>query len=173
MDEMNTIGRNSFVLFEYVLRNADGELIEASSVDDPPTYIHGFRQLIGGLERQLEGHRVGDRFQIVVDPGEAYGERNENLSVAVSRTEVPEDVPLYEGASFDAVNERGDMIKLYVASADEDQVVLDANHPLAGVELHYDITVKRVRPATEEELMEAASPVYGIDLDERKLKIKP
>lgn len=157
------IDRNSHVTFEYVLRNENRELIESSRTDDPPTYIHGYRQIIAGLERRMAGRKMNDRFSVTVPPEEGYGLRDEGLAVNVPLSEIPPEVALYEGASFDAVNEQGHEIRLYIKEITDEEVVLDANHPMAGMTIHYDITIKDVRHATEEELMEAAAPVFGLD----------
>jgi len=160
------IGRNDFVTFEFVLRNEHGELIEASEVADPPTYIHGYAQLVSGLEKHMEGHYVGDRFTAVVEPEHGYGARDESLVVTVPLKDLPPDVPLNIGQSFDAMNDRGHKIKLRVKEVNDNDVQLDANHPLAGMQLHYDITVKDVRGATEAEIMEVTAPIMGTDQGE-------
>jgi FKBP-type peptidyl-prolyl cis-trans isomerase SlyD len=160
------IDRNSLVTFEYVLRNANSELIEASPADDPPSYIHGYGQLIPGLEKHMKGHSQGDRFHVEVPASHGYGERDESLVVTVPRTEIPDGVPLSIGQSFDAVNDHGHSIKLRVKNITATEVMLDANHPLSGIDLHYDITIKAVRPAREDELMQVAAPIMGTDDDD-------
>ncbi len=157
------IDRNCLVVFEYVLRDEDGNLVEASRIDESPSYIHGYRQLIPGLERQMEGHEPGDRFTCEVKPQEAYGMRDDSLVVTVPLSEIPDEVELKIGDSFDAVNEQGHTIKLQVKSIGDSDVLLDANHALAGKTLHYDITIKDVHPATEQELMEVGEPLFGIE----------
>jgi len=157
------IDRNSYVTFEYVLRNDKGDLIEASEVDNPPSYIHGYAQLISGLEKFMKNHDAGDRFNVEVLPQHGYGMRDESLVVTVPKEEIPENVNVAVGQTFDAVNEHNHTIKLHVKKVESDVVTLDANHPLAGIKLDYTITIKDVRPATENELMSAAAPVMGTD----------
>ncbi len=161
------IDRNSFVVFEYVLRNEEGELIEASRVDNPPSFIFGYQMLIPGLEKRMKNHEAGDKFDVSLIAEEAYGQRDEGLVVTVPRMEIPEEVPLSVGSTFDAVNDRGEQIKLTVHDITSEEVVLDANHPLAGQALQYEITVREVRPATEDELMNAAAPLMGTDSPEK------
>lgn len=157
------VERNAYVTFEYVLRDDKGELIEASEVDNPPSYVHGYSQLISGLEKYMEKHKVGDRFKVEVEPQHGYGVRDDSLVVTVPKTEIPEEVNVTVGQTFDAVNEHNHTIKLHVKDVDGDVVTLDANHPLAGIKLNYTITIKAIRPATEDELMNVSAPMMGTD----------
>lgn len=157
------IDRNSHVTFDFILRNEAGELIEASETGNPPFYIHGYGQLLPGLEKHMKGHKVGDKFDVDVPAKFGYGERDENLIVTVPVSEVPEDAGVAVGQTFDAVNDHGHKIKLTVKEVNDKEVTMDANHPLAGVDLKYEISVQAMRPATEEELMEVAAPSMGTD----------
>lgn len=157
---------NTVVVFEYVLRDGQRELIEASPADDPPSYVHGHGQLIPALEVQMEGHRAGERFEVSVPAGDAYGERDESLMVTVPRNDIPDGVPLAVGQSFDAVSSDGKALKLRVRHVDDGEVLMDGNHPLAGLDLHYDITIKSVRPASEEDILDMAARKFESSLDD-------
>ena len=159
------IDRNSHVIFEYVLRDDAGELLEASEVSKPPSYIHGYQMLLPGLEKEMLNHDKDDKFTVVVAPKYGYGIHDDSLIVTIPRSEIPDGVDVNIGQSFDAVNDHDHKIKLRVKGIDDKLITLDANHPLAGVELHYSITIKDVRPATEDELMDASAELMGTDID--------
>jgi FKBP-type peptidyl-prolyl cis-trans isomerase SlyD len=83
---MTTIENDLVVQLQYTLKNSKGEKLDSSDGKDPFIYLHGKKNIIPGLEKGLDGKKVGSTFTVVVEPKEAYGERNENLSVSKKRT---------------------------------------------------------------------------------------
>jgi FKBP-type peptidyl-prolyl cis-trans isomerase SlyD len=158
-----TIQPNSHVTLDYELRDDEGELIDASAAEDgePIEYVHGYGMLVPGLEAALVGLRVGDERDIVVPAEAAYGERDESLVLEVDRSEFPDPKAVAPGDEFVAESPDGDEIAMNVVEVKDDVVVVDANHPLAGMTLRYSVKVREVREATEDEIQRAAS-----DLDE-------
>ncbi len=152
MNEQPTIGRNSHVTFSYQLFDENGLQIDASGSDEPLSYIHGYDLLISGLEEKMDGKQTGEEFTVALDPEDAYGERDESLIMKVERTEIPEEVDLQMGGRFTAINEQGDRMNLVVLDITDEDVVLDANHPLAGKAITYKVKIKNVRQATGQEL---------------------
>jgi FKBP-type peptidyl-prolyl cis-trans isomerase SlyD len=136
--------------FHYTLTNDQGEILDSSEGHDPLSYIHGYRMIIPGLEKALNGKSAGDTFNVTVDPQEAYGERHEDLIQDISRGVFPEDKEIVPGMKFHAQTEDGTQIITVVEVGDE-QITIDANHPLAGERLTFDIEVTGIRDATEEE----------------------
>ena len=145
------ITKNAVASLAYTLTNDDGEIIDSSDADAPLAYIHGIGSLIPGLEKELEGKLAGDELTVHVAPADAYGERNDEMIHPVPRSQMPPDAELEIGMQLQAESEHGVHIVTVVA-LEGDTVMLDANHPLAGVALNFEVTVVDVRDATAEEL---------------------
>ena len=145
------IARNAVVSFDYTLKNNEGEILDTSDGEEPLWYLHGHGQIVPGLEKSLEGRGVGDTFAVVVPPEEAYGEVMEGESVVMPRDQFPEE-GLELGIPVDMETEDGGELTLWVVDADDEQVVLDVNHPLAGETLNFSVTIRSVREADPEEL---------------------
>jgi FKBP-type peptidyl-prolyl cis-trans isomerase SlyD len=163
---------NSHVTVEYVLKDDDGDILDSSSAEDgePIEYVHGYGMLVPGLEAALVGLKTGDKKQITVSAEEGYGDRDEELMLEIERSEFPDGVQ--PGDEFVATSPDGDEVVLNVVEVNDDGVLVDANHPLAGMTLHYEIEVKTVRAATEAEIEEAGKAmdeahehVHGPDCD--------
>ena len=145
------ITRHTVATFTYRLTDDAGKLLDASEAGEPMAYIHGTESIIPGLEQALEGHTSGDALKLRLPPSQAYGERDEDLVHEVSRDELPAEAEIEIGVQFHAESEDGAHI-LTVVGIDGDSVRLDANHPLAGKALNFDVKVVSVRQATAEEL---------------------
>jgi len=146
-----TITQDKVVLIDYTLKNSDGETIDSSEGDVPLAYLHGAENIVTGLERELEGKKVGDSLNVVVKPEDGYGIHNEELIGAVPRDMFESDMDIEVGMSFQAETDQGVQMVSVVGLSDE-EVTVDGNHPLAGETLHFDVTVCEVRDATKEEL---------------------
>ncbi|HEY6461604.1 MAG TPA: FKBP-type peptidyl-prolyl cis-trans isomerase, partial [Polyangiaceae bacterium] len=132
-----TIQPNAHVTLDYELRDDEGELIDASAAEDgePIEYVHGYGMLVPGLEAALVGLRVGDERDIVVPAEAGYGERDESLVLEVDRSEFPDPKAIAPGDEFVAESPDGDEMAMNVVEVKDDVVVVDANHPLAGMTL--------------------------------------
>ncbi len=146
------ITQGKVVFFHYTLTDADGEVIDSSEGMEPMPYLHGAENIVPGLERQMEGRTVGDRFTAVVPPEEGYGEPEGPGPQAIPRDAFPEDADLEEGMQFAAADEEGNEMPLWVVSIEDDVVIVDQNHPLAGVTLHFQVEIVDMRDATEVEI---------------------
>jgi FKBP-type peptidyl-prolyl cis-trans isomerase SlyD len=138
------------VSFHFTLREKDGEVIESSDNGQPARYLHGHDNLVPGLERALTGLEVGAHTVVEVPAADGYGERNENMVIDVPRDQLPPDVEV--GAVVRAEDPSGGMIALAVTDLHDTSVRLDANHPLAGIDLVFDITIVGIEAAVPEEL---------------------
>jgi FKBP-type peptidyl-prolyl cis-trans isomerase SlyD len=149
---------NAFVSLDYTLRDADGELLDASQGEggEPIDYVHGYGMLVPGLEAALVGLETGDEREIVVSAEEGYGEHDEDLVLEVERSEFPDPAKVSPGDEFLAESPDGSDVPMRVVEVRDDSVIVDANHPLAGLALHYKVKVLVVRSATEEEIETAA-----------------
>jgi FKBP-type peptidyl-prolyl cis-trans isomerase SlyD len=145
------IAEGMVVSIHYTLKNDDGDVLDSSSGGEPLAYLHGAENIVPGLERQLTGRTTGDKFEAVVQPAEGYGERSEIDPQKVPRDAFPDGADLQEGMQVVAQGPSG-KFPLWVVGVGDDHVMLDPNHPLAGVTLHFEIEVQSVRDATEEEI---------------------
>ncbi|NMO21095.1 peptidylprolyl isomerase [Pyxidicoccus fallax] len=145
------VGKDSVVSLEYRLHLGDGEVIDQSAPGQPLAYLHGHRQIVPGLEGAIEGMSTGESKQVVVAPGQGYGEHDPEGVRTVPRSMLPPGFNPEPGQTLMARTEQGD-IPLRIQEVQGDAVVVDLNHPLAGKTLHFDVTVREVRAATNEEL---------------------
>lgn len=161
---------NSRVVLDYTLFDEDDDIVDASDGEDgePIVYVHGYGMLVPGLERALAGMEVGESKEVVLPPEEAFGERDEELVLEVDRSELPRPDSVEVGDEIVAESPDGEEAILRVIEVKPDAVVLDGNHPLAGQTLRYSVHVRDVRPATEEEIEQAAA-----ELDELAEEYEP
>ncbi|NLJ45769.1 MAG: peptidylprolyl isomerase [Treponema sp.] len=145
------VEKDKVITIDYTLKDSDGQTIDSSEESEPLVYLHGNDNLIPGLEKQLEGKKEGDKLSCVVHPGEAYGEYDENLVFTVKKSSFADPSKIEEGMQFEAHGEDGARVVTVVAVKGDD-VTVDANHPLAGEDLHFDVKVVGIREATAEEL---------------------
>ena len=147
------IAPNTVVTMTYTLTNAEGQVLDQADASHPFVYMQGAHNIIPGLEQALAGKQAGDSAVVTVQPEDAYGEYNEQLTQQVPRQmfgNVPED-QLVVGAQFQAQTNGGVEI-LTIADVDGDMITIDANHPLAGETLTFDVKILEVRAATAEEI---------------------
>ena len=153
MSEQLKIKEGMVVSLEYTLRLDDEEIVDSSEGDEPLEYLHGYGQIIPGLEKALAGLTVGDSKTVIVPPTEAYGEINMEAFEIVPRSMFPDDLELEEGLELSLRDaETNEPFDASIAEIRETEVMLDFNHPLAGETLHFEVRIPAMRPATEEEL---------------------
>ncbi|MBP9673496.1 MAG: peptidylprolyl isomerase [Bacteriovoracaceae bacterium] len=153
------IAKKHVVNIHYTLTDDKGETIDTSIGSDPLAYIQGAGNIIIGLENALEGKTKGTKLKVSVKPEEAYGVRNDKMIQVVPKTEIPSSEKVAVGNQFQADTENGPII-LTVVEIRPNEVVLDGNHPLAGMNLHFDVEIMDVREATAEEL--SHGHVHGV-----------
>ena len=144
------IAKERVALFHYTLKNDAGEVLDTSEGESPMAYLHGEHNIVEGLENAMEGKGAGDKFDVTVEPAEAYGEYDESLVQPIPREQFG-DHPVEVGNQFHADTAIGPRVVTVIAVHD-DQVVIDANHSLAGENLHFKVEVVEVREASKEEL---------------------
>jgi len=143
---------NAVVSIHYTLTNEAGDTIDSSAGAEPLAYLHGAANIIPGLEDALVGKAVGDKLNVTVAPADGYGEH-----IAELVQEVPSEMfqgvdEVQVGMEFHAESNTGQPIAVTVTKVEDDKVTIDANHPLAGVTLNFDVEVVEVRDASAEEL---------------------
>ena len=145
------ISSNSVVSMHYTLTSPEGEVLDSSKGKDPLAYLHGHGNIIPGLEKQLEGKAVGDKLIAEVPAAEAYGERDPSLIIEAQRSQFPEDVELQPGMRFQAQTPQGPRVA-QITAIEGDSISVDTNHPLAGVDLKFDVEITDIRAAKPEEI---------------------
>lgn len=145
--------RGAVVSFNYTLTDDNGAVIDSSNEGAPLSYLHGYDNIIPGLEKALEGAEIGFKKKVVIEAAEAYGENDDDAVFEIKKDKFPPDMEIEVGMTFAGETPNGDL-PLRVVGLKEDRIVVDANHPLAGLRLTFDVEVVGVRDATEEELAE-------------------
>jgi FKBP-type peptidyl-prolyl cis-trans isomerase SlyD len=160
------IAPDTCVTLSYVLFNEQDEEVDQATLSEPLTYIHGYAQIVPGLEKRLEGLHAGDRKSFVLSPEEAFGERDEDAILTVDKADFPDSGTVEKGDEFMAHGPDGEPIAMRVIEVQEDAFVVDTNHPLAGQRIRFEVEVSSVRPASEEEIEQAQSELEErIDMD--------
>lgn len=122
----------------------DGQTFDSSEGRDPLEFTVGSGQIIPGLESAVEGMTVGDKKTVEVPVDQAYGQPDPNAQQAVPRGDIPEDIPLDLGTQLQVQTPQGQVMPVTVVEVTDEQVVLDANHPLAGKDLTFAIEVVEI-----------------------------
>ena len=145
------IANDKVVMIHYTLTNDEGDLLDSSKDQDPLAYLHGFGNIIPGLEKALTGRSIGDTFKIEIAPEDGYGVRDNEMVQSVPRSAFEGVDDIEPGMQFQAQSPDGIQL-VTVIDIDGDEVILDGNHPMAGITLHFDVEVNDIREATREEL---------------------
>jgi FKBP-type peptidyl-prolyl cis-trans isomerase SlyD len=142
--------KNTVVTLDYTVRDPDGNVVDDGA--NPLVYLHGgYDAIFPLLEEKLHGMKTGEKLNIKLQPDDAFGEYDESLVLVEDRELFPADIEV--GMAFERVGDDGedDMVFRITDVADK-KVVVDGNHPLAGMALVFDVTIREVRQASAEEL---------------------
>lgn len=153
------IAEKTVVLMDYTVKDEEGHTIDSSEGHEPLAFIVGMGNIIPGLERQFIGKKKGDAFQATVKPEDGYGEKDDGLVESVPRAQFAGVKGLEVGMQLQAQTEDGVEVVTVVKITDT-EVTVDANHPLAGKTLFFDVKVVDVRQPTAEELQHGH--VHGV-----------
>ena len=154
----NLIADDVVVSLDYTL-TVEGKLVDASEENEPIEFIQGYQNIIPGLEKELYGLAIGDSKEITVSSKDGYGETDPQAMADVPRSEFPKDIELELGLELALQQPDGEVLHAIVTAIGDEMVKLDFNHPLAGKELNFRVTVIDLRPATNEEI--AHGHVHG------------
>ena len=144
-----TVSAGTKVSIEYTLRLEDKAVIDTNVGSDPLTYVHGSQQIIPGLEKALEGMKMGDSKQVTIKPEEGYGRVNDEAFVEAKKEQVPQDA-LRVDAQLEGRDASGRTFQARVAEIRDQTVVLDFNHPLAGRTLYFDVKILEIHKVSAE-----------------------
>ena len=147
------IDKNTFVKMHYTVTTKSGDTIDSSIGAEPLEFIHGIGMLIPGLEQQLKGTETGFKNQLKIKAKDGYGERNEDAMHTLPKSgfRPKNNEKLILGMEVELESENGPVLA-FVSEINEEDVVLDLNHPLAGYDLIFDVEILEVREATAKEL---------------------
>ncbi len=146
------IQNDHVVEINYTLKTDGGETIDTSDTGGPLCYLHGKQNIIPGLENALTGKGLNDKISVRVEPKEAYGEREESLIQMIDKSQFPNFDEMTIGQQLQVQTESGHPLIVTVIAKAEEGLTLDGNHPLAGMNLNFDVEVISIREATAEEL---------------------
>jgi FKBP-type peptidyl-prolyl cis-trans isomerase SlyD len=149
------------VSLDYSLRLNGGDVIDSSAEGEPLEFLQGAGQIISGLEQALYGMRVGDEKQVTVQPADGYGEMDPEGVQFFPASAFPEGMELEVGMALQAQDNSGHVHTVYVTEVQEDGVMLDFNHPLAGETLYFQAKIAGLRPATDDELAHGHAHAHG------------
>lgn len=151
------IVKNTVVTLNYTVRDPEGNMIDDGA--HPLVYLHGgYDGIFPVLEELLQGKKVGERFEVKLQPEDAFGDYDEELVLIEDAKLFPENIEV--GMSFERVTDDGEEEMIYrITDIADGKVVVDGNHPLAGTALVFDVTVSEVRTASAEEI--AHGHVHG------------
>ncbi len=146
------------ISFHYKLTVADGKVLDSSEGREPMTFLAGGQQIIPGLEKELLALKTGEKRQVKIQAADAYGPRDSGKIVEVALAELSKDRTVAVGDRFRGSSDPH-APPLTVTKITETHATLDANHPLAGVDLTFDVEVTETRAATKDEM--AHGHVHG------------
>lgn len=151
MENLMQLTKDKVATLNYTLKDKENNTIDESN-DGSFSYLHGARNLIPGLENALEGKQTGDKINVVIEPEDAYGERSLEKIERVPKDMFPPNEEIKEGMQFQGQSATGEPILITITAVEADEVVIDGNHPMAGMQLHFEVELLEVRDASEEEL---------------------
>ena len=143
--------KDSVVAIHYTLKDDEGEVIDSSTGQEPLEYLHGHNNIVAGLEEVLEGAEVGAAVEVKVPPEKGYGNFDPEWVQKVPKSSFQGVDDLQIGMVFVADTEAGPR-QLFITAIECDEVEVNGNHPLAGQNLNFAVTVEAIRAAAEEEL---------------------
>ena len=153
------VSTHKVVSIVYQIIDENGSVLE--QIDVPVNYVHGGKSdVIEKVELALEGCRVGDKVEVVLEPEEAFGDHDPSLTFTDDLDNVP---PQFHqiGAEVTMQNDQGDTRTFFVSKIEDGKLTVDGNHPMAGKRVTFLVTVKAIREATEEEVQQGVSVVPG------------
>lgn len=148
------ISKNAHVSFQYILKDEKGALIETST-EKPSTYVHGHHQIMPLIENALEGKTTKDKVNVLIPTEKAYGNWDEKYVRVLPRSQFAQGQALEVGMKIHPDVNKDFIMK--IVKIEGDNITIDANHPLAGRGLVFEIEVLEVREATEKEICDANS----------------
>ena len=153
MVDKRVVAESLVVSLDYELKLDNDQIIDYSEENEPLEYLHGYKNIIPGLENELTGMAVGDEKKVTVTPEQGYGLRDPESVAEYPRESFPESLNLEVGEPIAMRDsESGESFQAYITEIHPERVMLDFNHPLAGETLHFKVKIAGLREPTSEEL---------------------
>jgi FKBP-type peptidyl-prolyl cis-trans isomerase SlyD len=149
------VGPDTVVTLSYTLFDEQGEAVDGVPASDPLVYVHGYAQILPGLEKALTGLRAGDKKELTVEAADAFGEHDEEGIFEVDKEDFPDASEVTVGDEFVAQGPDGEPLAMRVVEIRAEGFLVDTNHPLAGKRVRFAVEVASVRAAEEAEIAEA------------------
>lgn len=151
MTELMKVDDGHVVSLHYSLR-VDGELVDSSQGSEPLEFIQGMGHIIPGLEHELYEMQIGESKRVSVAPKDGYGVIDDQAFMEVPRSAFPADVPLEIGLQLELKDKAGNPAHARIDALSAENVRLNMNHPLAGKQLDFEVTIAGLRAATDDEV---------------------
>lgn len=155
------IGERKVVTLHLTITTEDGKVVETTRGRGPAAYLHGFNNIVSGLEAALTGRSAGEHLSITLPPEQGYGLRKGKGAEVVPRREFPRHIDLREGLPLEIKDSAGNPVRVWVTKVQGSKVWIDVDHPLAGKTLRYDVDILDVRDADPEELSHGHAHIHG------------
>ena len=146
------VEKDKVIILSYSIYDKNGKLLEARTSENPVEFLVGHGQILKALEKNLIGHTEGFKGDFYFQADEAHGLYKKDLVVTMPRSQFPSEVEIKKGMKFESHGPDGRPIALHVLDIEGGNVLVDGNHPLAGEDLRFDVSVISVREASEEEV---------------------
>ncbi len=144
---MTTAKKGDIVAIDYVVRTGDGRVVGGTEKEGPQTLTLGQAEIFPEIETALDGMAVGDEKSVTVPSDNAFGPRREEMVVQIPRAQLPTNQPPQPGLQLSAKMQDGSTVNLTITDVSEEAVVADGNHPLAGQDLHFGLTLVEIKEA--------------------------
>ncbi len=144
---MTTPNNGDTVMIDYVLRKGDGEIVSSTEEVGPQELTLGQGEIFPQIEQALTGMNVGEEQSVEIESENAFGPRRDELVVDIPRQNLPEEPAPQPGMAMQAQRPNGEPLTLYIVEVGESSVKADGNHPLAGENLTFDLTLRDIRQA--------------------------
>ena len=155
------VSKDKVVLMHYTLKNDTGDVIDSSEGGDPLPFLQGHGNIIPGLEKALEGSKVGDKLDVSIKPKDAYGDRLQDAIQEIPSSALKDVDEVKVGMQLQSQDQDGNTFLVTVTKIEDNKITVDANHPLAGQTLHFSVSIESVRKAETEELSHGHVHVDG------------
>ena len=146
------LGQNKVVTMNYTLKDDQGNIIQTTNNSRPFQFLSGNQQILPKLESEIDAMIIGSKKNVKIAAAEAYGEYSEQAIQQVKKESFPADVDLKVGMEFVANSPEGHQMPFVIKNIKNEEITVDFNHPLAGMDLEFDVELIDIRNATPEEM---------------------
>ena len=150
--ESKVVKQDRVIVLSYSILNREGKIIESRTPDNPVHFLVGHGQILKALESKIIGETEGFKGGFTFSAAEAHGAYKKELVVEMKRDQFPKDIEVSKGMKFESRGSKGEAVALHVLDVKGDKILVDGNHPLAGEDLTFDVTILKVRNAGREEI---------------------